>query len=130
MKKFSSSILHCAVAVGAMMMLWHSPGRVDAQAKQSIGEWDGVTASAKLAGPYEDPRQANVPFGIISYYNQPWRSYMDTWPASKYLEVPGLNWNAKPQYAEALCQVLEEAGIKTVRYEIGWGSLNWNDQLP
>lgn len=30
-----------------------------------IGEWDGVTASAKLEGPYEDPKQMNVPFGAF-----------------------------------------------------------------
>ena len=30
-----------------------------------IGEWDGVTATAKLEGPYEDPKQMNVPFGAL-----------------------------------------------------------------
>ena len=95
----------------------------------AIGEWDGVTASAVLEGPYEDPRQASVPFGIISYYHQPWRSYMDTWPASKWTEVPGVNWNIDFKYAEPIAQLMQESGIRSARVEIGWGNVGWDDDL-
>lgn len=94
------------------------------------GEWDGVTASAHLETPYEDPAQSKVLFGIISYYMQPWRSYMDTWPAQQYAGSEGANWNIDGKYADAMGQLLKETGIRTLRIEIGWGNLDWNDQLP
>jgi hypothetical protein len=93
------------------------------------GEWDGVTASAKLQGPYEDPKQMNVPFGINSFYFLPWRGYMDTWPGSKLTETCGAVWNIDDKYAEATAQILEESGIRAARVEIGWGNLDWNDDL-
>lgn len=100
------------------------------QPQLKVGQWDGVTASADLAGPYEDPKQLNVPFGIISYYNEPWRGYMDTWPTSQYLNAPGVVWNLDTKYAEPMCQILQESGIREVRLEVGWGaSIDWNDEL-
>ena len=95
----------------------------------NIGAWDGVTPSAHLAGPYEDSKQLNVPFGIISYFNQPWRGYMDTWPASQYLNGTGAMWNLPLKYAEPVSQLLQESGIRSVRIEVGWGSMGWNDDL-
>jgi hypothetical protein len=95
----------------------------------AIGEWDGVTPSAKLDGPYENPTQANVPFGIISYYNQPWRAYMDTWAADKWLESLGTQWNVDRKYMEPLCRLFQETGLSSIRYEIGWGSMGWDDDL-
>jgi len=95
-----------------------------------IGGWDGVTESARLEGPYEDPDQFNVPFGSISYFNHPWRGYMDTWPARRFLELPATQWNADLKYAGALCQILEEVGIASVRVEMGWGStITWDDEI-
>ena len=93
------------------------------------GEWDGVTPSAHLDGPYENPTQAIVPFGIVSYFNQPWRAYMDTWPASQYLNSMGTQWNVNVKYEEALCQLFQETGLTSIRYEIGWGNMGWDDEL-
>ena len=95
----------------------------------AIGDWDGVTASAHLAGPYEDPKQAYVPFGIISYFNMPWRSYMDTWPASQFSQSLGVNWNIATKYAEPVAQFMEESGIMAARVEVGWGNIGWDDDL-
>ncbi len=94
-----------------------------------IGEWDGVTASAKMTDLYEDTKQANVPFGIISYFNMPWRSYMDTWPASRMTNFCGTQYNVDIKYADALCQLLEESGIRSMRVEVGWGNTGWDDDL-
>lgn len=104
-------------------------GNADPQTQPGIGQWDGITASAELADPYEDPKQLNVPFGIISYYNQPWRGYMDTWPASQYLKFPGVVWSLNSQYASPICQILQDSGIRSVRIEIGWSNIGWDDNL-
>jgi hypothetical protein len=91
----------------------------------------GFTAeSAALDHPYEDARQTTIPFGLISYFAHPWRSYMDTWPASHFTTSLGYVDNVVPKHAEAVCQVMSESGIRYARYEIGWGNLNWDDKLP
>src|SRR5262245_24494115 len=51
-----------------------------------IGTSQGLVTDATLDGPYEDPRQQEIPFGgRRSFYLTPWRAYMDTWPAKQYL---------------------------------------------
>ena len=85
-----------------------APNLTAAPSLPPAGEWDGVTPSAHLETPYEDQAQSNVPFGIVSYYMQPWRSYMDTWPASQYTGCPGANFNVDPKYADALGQILSD----------------------
>ena len=97
---------------------------------QGQGQWDGKTESARLEGPYEDPAQTPPPFGVMSYYSQPWRGYMDTWPASKWLGLPGAGWGGDAKYADAMAQLMGECGIRYARVEIGWGSLGMDDSLP
>ena len=107
--------------------------RAHAQTPASMsapGQWDGHTEAAKLDGPYEDPTQTPPPFGIMSYYSQPWRGYMDTWPASKWLGLPGAGWGGDPKYADAQAQLMGETGIRYARVELGWGTLNMDDQIP
>lgn len=98
-----------------------------------IGTWDGRTAQAELAGPYEDTLQQAVPFGRRSYYLTPWRAYLDTWPARRYLDCPGVNFNVPNEAAiEPMARILGESGMTHARVEIGWGSMDWDkpDTLP
>jgi hypothetical protein len=83
--------------------------------------------AVELAGPYEDPLQQNVQFGRHSYYLTPWRAYMDTWPASRFLQCLGIAFNVDPESADALAQVCADAGIGAARIEVGWGSMSWDD---
>jgi len=107
------------------------PSLAGAQAPgQAQGQWDGKTQAARLAGPYEDPAQTPPPFGVMSYYSQPWRAYMDTWPASKWLGLLGAGWGGNAKYADATAQLMGECGIRYARVEIGWGSLGMDDRLP
>ncbi len=93
------------------------------------GAWDGVTEKAKLERPYEDPRQALILFGINSYFAHPWRSYMDTHPASQFLGSMAFCYNSDPKYLEPVLQFMSEAGIRKVRTEMGWGNLDWDDRM-
>lgn len=121
----------------ALPALW--PASVCAQStlkadveKMSMGEWDGKTLSSKLDVPYEDPHQTPPPFGTHTYFNQPWRGYMDTWPASKWLNVLAVGWmgGERFKYSESLAQLMSECGVRSARIEIGWGNIDWNDELP
>ena len=103
----------------------------DAQTQKAlsrIGTWDGTTQAAELKGPYEDRLQQEVRFGQGSFYLAPWRSYMDTQPASQFLNVMGVNFTANDREADAVCQLLDEAGIHGARTEIGWGSIAYDDE--
>jgi len=103
------------------------PSAATLKALEAVGTWDGKTASAELAGPYADPLQAQVAFGQRSFYLAPWRAYMDTWPASQYLDCLGINFNVGASEAEAVAAVLAEAGIRSARVEIGMGSFKFDD---
>ncbi len=82
--------------------------------------------TAVLAGPYEDRKQAEITFGLRSYYLTPWRAYMDTWPGQRYLDHLGMTFTPKPKQVEASAALLAEAGFRQVRVEWGWGTLNWD----
>lgn len=92
-----------------------------------IGQWDGKTETAALQGPYEDRLQQEIPFGRRSFDLAPWRAYMDTWPAARFLECLGANSTVGDQEADATATVLSEAGIRSVRVEIGWGGFSYDD---
>jgi hypothetical protein len=75
-----------------------------------------------------DPRfLTGVPFGTSSFWIQPWRAYLDTWPASRLLDALGINFNVGPAKAQATAQLLQDSGFKLARREIGWGSLSYSE---
>src|SRR4051812_21312766 len=77
-----------------------------AQTAPKQGGWDGKTASAKLEGPYEDPYQTPPNFGAITYFSQPWRGYMDTWPATVWANSVGVSVTGDDKYVEATAEIL------------------------
>ncbi len=81
--------------------------------------------AAVLKGDYEDVMQQEIPFGRRSYYLAPWRSYMDTWPASRFLDCLGINFNVRPGEAEAVAAMLEDTGVRVARVEMGWGNFDY-----
>jgi len=102
--------------------------RADAPAPQQ-GEWDGVTASARLDEPYENPLQARAQTaGLLSYYQQPWRSYMDTWDARQFNGSLAVNFNVSDKAAEATAQILSQAGVRQARVEFGWGNFDYEKE--
>ena len=75
-----------------------------------------------------DPRfLTSEPFGSSSFWLQPWRAYLDTWPASKLLESVGVNFNVGPAQAEAIAQLLQDSGFKLARVAINWAALSYED---
>jgi len=93
-----------------------------------IGTSQGRVTDAKLDGPYEDPRQQEIPFGgQRSFYLTPWRAYMDTWPAKQYLDCLGINFNVNSVDAKAVATVLADAGFRSARVEFGWGNLGYDE---
>lgn len=74
---------------------------------------------------YTDPsNQTNITFGVHSHWIQPWRGYLETVPASWFLNGVGVVYNgfANP---DLVFQHLVKNGIKLTRIEIGWGTLDY-----
>ncbi len=73
-----------------------------------------------------DPRYlTDVPFGTSSFWVQPWRAYLDTWPAARLLDSLGINFNVSAPDAESTAQLLQDSGITLARIEINWSSLSY-----
>jgi hypothetical protein len=67
----------------------------------------------------------DVPFGATSFWVQPWRAYLDTWPASRLLGSLGVNFNVGPAQAPAVARLLHDSGFRLARLEIPWGGLSY-----
>ena len=92
-------------------------------AQQSEGEGSGGT----LTDPIDSKYLTETPFGTTSFWIQPWRAYMDTWPASRLLESLGINFNVSAPQAEATAQLLQDSGFKLARIAINWDALSYGD---
>jgi hypothetical protein len=75
---------------------------------------------------YTDPGQS-LPWTNRSYWTQPWRSYMDTVPASKLIDALGINFNVEGKQAASTARLLEESGFTRARIEFNWGNLTYDD---
>ncbi|HWX96143.1 MAG TPA: hypothetical protein VNZ01_04755 [Solirubrobacteraceae bacterium] len=73
-----------------------------------------------------DPRFLTAdPFGTSSFWIQPWRAYLDTWPASKLLDSLGINFNVNRADLEPTAQLLQDSGFKLARIPINWSNLSY-----
>jgi fibronectin type 3 domain-containing protein len=82
-----------------------------------------------VGNPYIDPSQltslgAN---GKISFYDEPWRAYMQTEPATKFLSGIGVNYDygsTSPTIIDSNMQYLASIGIHAIRIELPWGDVD------
>ncbi|MGH2903949.1 MAG: hypothetical protein ACRDK7_10245, partial [Solirubrobacteraceae bacterium] len=72
-------------------------------------------------------RSQAIGWGQRSHWKQPWRSYMDTVPATTLLNAVGINFNVTQGQASATAKLLANSGFKRARIEIGWNSLSYTD---
>ena len=89
-----------------------------------------VAPAQNLMLPYTDPQyQTKLPFGQHSHYIQPWRSTLETVPASRFLNALGMVLNVQDgQSPDLMVQMLARHGIRQTRLEIGWGSLDYDTE--
>jgi hypothetical protein len=85
--------------------------------------------AGQLSGLYTDSTYfTKIVFGDHSHYLQPWRSYLETMPAVRFLNGVGLNLPTNNPNPDVLLQMLSRCGIKTGRSEIGWGNLDYQTE--
>jgi hypothetical protein len=76
--------------------------------------------------PYVDPAQLDVPWPKHSFLKIPWRGFLETRSGHQFLQGIGVNYNV-PGQSELAVRLLAEAGFKTFRIEVGWGSVRWEE---
>ena len=84
-------------------------------------------ASGVVSDPIDPKYLTEVPFGTSSFWIQPWRAYLDTWPASRLLDSLGINFNVTAAEAPDVARLLDESGFKLARIEISWNMLSYED---
>ena len=85
------------------------------------------SAGGVLADPIDPANLTKLPFGRRSFWLQPWRSYLDTWPANRLREALGINFNVTPAEADSTARLLASSGFHLARVEINWNQLSYDD---
>jgi hypothetical protein len=80
-----------------------------------------------LTNPIDPRFLTEAPFGTRSFWIQPWRAYLDTWPASRILDALGADFNATPAEAPGLARLLHDRGFTQARVELSWNELSFED---
>src|SRR5262249_13947673 len=69
----------------------------------------------------------DLPWGKHSHWLQPWRAYLETVPASRFLDGLGVQLNLDGQNPDLVMRMLAANGIRRVRIEVGWGRLSYDE---
>ena len=77
--------------------------------------------------PYADLAQLDVPWPKHSFTKQPWRGFIETRSGYDFLRGIGVNYHV-PGNDPLAVRLLAEAGFKTFRIEIGFGSVGWDEK--
>ncbi len=85
------------------------------------------TTGGVVSDPIDPKYLTELPFGDRSFWIQPWRAYLDTWPASRLLDSLGINFNVTSTEAEGAAHLLQDSGFKLARIEIPWNSLSYEN---
>jgi hypothetical protein len=80
-----------------------------------------------LTDPIDSRYLTDAPFGASSFWLQPWRAYLDTWPASRLLDAVGINFNVRKPEAEDTAQLLQDSGFKLARIGVPWNAISYSD---
>lgn len=89
-----------------------------------------VNSCGATTTPYTDPAQfTKLSFGSHSQWLQPWRAYLETVPAKRFLNGTGINWNVDDlTNPELVAAMLAKHGIRQVRIEVGWSNIDFYDE--
>jgi hypothetical protein len=89
---------------------------------------ESVRQQAGNERPYTDPAYfTDLPWGVHSHWMQPWRAYLETVPASTFLDGLGMHLNLQGEDPELVMRMLAEHGIRHVRFEVSWGRLTYDE---
>ena len=87
-----------------------------------------LRGAPRAADCYTDPdQQTKITFGARSHWAQPWRAYLETMPATTFLNGTGINYSSQGD-PDMRIQHLARHGFAHVRLEVGWGNVSFQDE--
>jgi hypothetical protein len=108
-----------------------APGEEGGEFEASLLPADSSVSPWPVGGTVTDPIDprylTGLPFGASSFWIQPWRAYLDTWPAAKLLEAVGINFNVGAKEAEGTAQLLQDSGFKLARIGVPWNTISYSE---
>jgi hypothetical protein len=119
-------LLIAAVAV-TVLVLVRSSAPAARPAVPSSARATVTSTGGTISDPIDPSNLYDVPFGVTSFWIQPWRAYLDTWPASRLLDAVGINFNVDAAQAPDVARLLHDTGFKLARIEINWSGLSYGD---
>ncbi len=91
--------------------------------------WTALAEEPLGNAPIDPGHLTRVSFGSYSHWLQPWRAYLETMPASRFLNGLGIVLNThRNEDVDQLLRMCTKTGFKHVRIEIGWGHLAFDDE--
>lgn len=88
------------------------------------------TVAQNVVTPYIDPTHLTAaPFGWFSHWLQPWRAYLETIPATNFINGIGVNWNSdRIKNLPLVAEMLSKHGVKVTRVEISWNNIDFDNE--
>ncbi len=123
----SAAFLLALVAVLCGCSSSHTAARPSAKHAMTTRSTHSPQPADTPTAPIDARYLTEVPFGTTSFWIQPWRAYLDTWPASRLQAGLGINFNVKPAAARDTARLLHDIGFKLARIELGWGGLSYSN---
>jgi hypothetical protein len=91
--------------------------------------WSGPARAGTLTNPIDPWQQTALSnFPDRSHWLQPWRGYLDTFPAARLRNAIGINFDVPASEAQAAARLLAESGFRRARIEEPWGAVNYDDR--
>ena len=89
-----------------------------------------INPNHKLVGAYTNPEYlTKLEFGSHSHWLQPWRSSLETVNANVFLAGVGMGFNLNNgENPDLIAQMLAKNGIRNVRIEESWATINFDDE--
>lgn len=95
--------------------------------------YSASSLGVNIVSSYTNPAfYTEIPFGYHSHWSQPWRAYLETIPAHKFIDGIGVVFNMNHQKTgldpDLIAEMLARHGVKQGRIEINWNYINYEDQ--
>ena len=122
------AVLLLVVAGFAVAILTQGSRRPAAQGSPRVahGTPSGPLRSCGAScDPIDQRYLSDLHFGATSFWIQPWRAYLDTWPAARLQDALGVNFNAHAAEAQAVARLLHDSGFTLARIGTNWGGLSY-----
>jgi hypothetical protein len=121
-----------AIAVAVTLLLSspthdRRPGSSPARSPQALPGLARIPQCGAECDPIDARFLADLTLGRVSFWIQPWRAYLDTWPAGRLPSALGINFNVKPAMAAAVARLLHGAGFRHARVAVGWDTISYAD---